>query len=435
LTGSATVTVNTASTAFSTVSASAPAICMGAPATLSAAGGVAGTAAETKWYADGGGKSLLGTGETLTVSPVATTTYYVRREGTCGQTAWQPVTVQVVPAARQKPIAGAGNQPANRLNTAYAVPGTGATDFTWALSGGGTIAGGQGRESVQINWGNTPGIYQLSVTYGNGLSCSEQTSARTVVVYDAGAGFVTGGGWFDSPRNPARPYMQAAGKANFNIKAKYKQGDEVEGQTKLELKAGNLDFRSNAHDKMRLIVSGNTANYTGQGTINGKGQYGFLLAATDGKFQGRKEVDKLRMKIWDVATGKVVYDNQEGGGEAAAATAAISGGAITIHGAKDNGPLTDASNDPTGDTTHFTAYPNPFQDKAGIQFSFPRDENYAIDVFDTMGHLVKHLQTGTAYAHELVKAEWQPGKSSKGVFIIRITTDTGTLRIIRLIRN
>ena len=84
---------------------------------------------------------------------------------------------------------------------------------TVSSTGGGAVAGGQGTEAIQINWDNTPGIYQLSVTYGSGLSCSVQTSVMTVTVYDAGAGFVTGGGWFDSPRNPALPYMQAAGRA------------------------------------------------------------------------------------------------------------------------------------------------------------------------------------------------------------------------------
>jgi hypothetical protein len=432
--GSATVTVNTASTAFTTLAASEASICPGTSSTLHAAGGIAGTAAETRWYASQDGSSLLATGETLTVHPSTTTTYYVRREGTCGMTDFQALTVTVVPVATQQPIAGMASQAVNQQSTTYAIPGTGVTDFTWTLSGG-TIVAGQGTEAVQISWDNTPGFYQLTVTYGSGLPCSQKTSTRTIAVYDTGAGFVTGGGWIHSPRNAAFPYMQAAGKAQFSLTAKYKKGDLVEGNTSFELKVGKLDFRSSTHEKMRLVIAGNTANYTGTGTINGAGQYGFLLAAVDGDLQGRKAPDKLRMQIWELATGTRVYDNQAGADQGSEAREAINGGAITIHEGKDKKAVAESLVNTTADSTQFTAYPNPFQDKAAILFSFDQDENYSIDVFDVQGHLLKHLSSGTAYAGELVQAEWQPATAIKGIFIVRITTDKNTARYLRLIRN
>ena len=72
------------------------------------------------------------------------------------------------------------------------------------------------------------------------------------------------------------------------------------------------------------------------GTVNGAGDYGFILTATDGQVTGGGGVDKFRIKIWvknaDGADGAVVYDNQLGvGGDNADPTTAIAGGSIVIH--------------------------------------------------------------------------------------------------------
>jgi hypothetical protein len=43
--------------------------------------------------------------------------------------------------------------------------------------------------------------------------------------------------------------------------------------------------------------------------VNGAGNYGFLLTVVDGQSPGGGGVDKFRLKVWDVATSVVVYDN------------------------------------------------------------------------------------------------------------------------------
>jgi len=50
----------------------------------------------------------------------------------------------------------------------------------------------------------------------------------------------------------------------------------------------------------------------GAGTINGEGEYSFMLTAVDGALAGGGGADKLRMKIWDKATRIVVYDTMLG---------------------------------------------------------------------------------------------------------------------------
>jgi hypothetical protein len=50
----------------------------------------------------------------------------------------------------------------------------------------------------------------------------------------------------------------------------------------------------------------------------------------DGKAEGRHAPDKFRIKIWDSATGAVVYDSQPGAADDAKPTTALGGGSIAV---------------------------------------------------------------------------------------------------------
>jgi hypothetical protein len=60
-------------------------------------GGTLGTNASWKWYTGSCGGTLVGTGSSIMVNPAVTTTYYVRAEGDCNNTACVQVTVNVIP--------------------------------------------------------------------------------------------------------------------------------------------------------------------------------------------------------------------------------------------------------------------------------------------------------------------------------------------------
>ncbi len=147
-----------------------------------------------------------------------------------------------------------------------------------------------------------------------------------LVIYDPSAGFVTGGGWIDSPPGAYVPDPDLVGKANFGFVARYKKGATTPtGKTEFQFKAGDLNFHSSSYDWMVVNQGGSRAQYKGIGTINGGlapngEEYKFMLWAGDG------DPDTLRMKIWweEVdGTEVVVYDN--------GVEQAIGGGSITIH--------------------------------------------------------------------------------------------------------
>lgn len=164
---------------------------------------------------------------------------------------------------------------------------------------------------------------------GNRSSVLELTAY--IVVFDPIGGFVTGGGWIVSPSGACRTSACTAattGKASFGFVSKYQNGASTPtGNTEFHFKTGNLRFSSTSYEW--LVVAGIRAKYKGVGTINGAGQYGFMITAIDGKDDGSP--DKFRIKIWDLNSGGVVYDNKMGSADDSDDATNIDSGSIVIH--------------------------------------------------------------------------------------------------------
>jgi uncharacterized protein YegL len=218
-----------------------------------------------------------------------------------------------------------------------------AVDTDVSIAGAFTDPGTVDTHEMQVSWGDgttsvTPvtspvdathqytaaGIYDIAVTVTDDDGGSDTRNCGFVVVYDPDGGFVTGGGWIDSPAGayPADP--DATGRANFGFVSKYKKGaSEPTGSTEFQFKAGALNFHSK--DQHWLVVAGDKAVFKGTGTVNGAEGYSFMLTATD------SSPDRFRMKIWKTTDSALVYDNQVGAGDTAEPTTALSGGNIVIH--------------------------------------------------------------------------------------------------------
>ena len=154
----------------------------------------------------------------------------------------------------------------------------------------------------------------------------DSATYRYVVVYDPDGGFVTGGGWIDSPAGAYTPDPELTGRANFGFVAKYKKGQITpDGNTNFQFQAAGLHFESTAYDWL-VITGGERAKYKGVGTINGEGDYGFMLTATDSD-----DGDTFRIKIWDIDTGDVIYDNWSIDGDDSYDGTALGGGSIVVH--------------------------------------------------------------------------------------------------------
>jgi hypothetical protein len=125
------------------------------------------------------------------------------------------------------------------------------------------------------------------------------TGTTTVVVYDRGAGFLTGGGWFVSPQVAVAGSPSTSGKAEFSVSAKYSTGaGRPDGGLTLVTPA--LALASTGLDW--LVVTGDTARLAGPASVGGVSGYRFEATATDAA------TDTLHLVVRD-ASGALVYDS------------------------------------------------------------------------------------------------------------------------------
>ena len=206
-------------------------------------------------------------------------------------------------------------------------PGTGDTHTaTWIWDDGscssGVIVGGTVTGSHSYT---EAGVYTISLIVTDDDGGSDQMDFQYVVIYDPKGGFVTGGGWIDSPAGAYIPDLSLTGKASFGFVSKYLPGAAAPtGNTEFQFKVADLNFHSSNYEW--LVIAGATAKFKGTGTINNEGEYKFKIWATDGDLQQMGGSDKFRIKIWEedeFGVETVTYDNK--------IDTELGGGQIVIH--------------------------------------------------------------------------------------------------------
>ena len=266
-----------------------------------------------------------------------------------GGTAFATVTVTITPV-NDVPVVGLITAPLDPQQVGTTVEAsapfadadpddTHTAEWDWGDTGtsAGTVTEADGAGTVTGSHAYTvPGVYTVTLTVTDGEAAQATAQFQYIVVYDPEGGFVTGGGWIQSPAGACETDPTLVDKASFGFNSKYKKGATVPtGQTNFQFQAAGLHFESTAYDW--LVIAGAKAKYKGTGTINGEGEFKFMLTAIDGALPGGGGVDKFRIKIWyELETGEevVVYDNQMGESDDSDAATALGGGSIVIHKAK-----------------------------------------------------------------------------------------------------
>jgi uncharacterized delta-60 repeat protein len=351
------------------------------------------------------------------------------------------------PALADVAIQGNSTAAVNTKASVYTLTESGATAFAWTITDGKgshyTNFTGQGTSSISINWPSSPNVYKVSVTYGGGAGCPTQDTTLYVHVFNPEAGFVTGGGWINSPTNIDYEFMQKGTRASFGLMARYKKGEEnqVQGQTHLLLENSSFYFRSTQQEARTLVISGNQAFYRGSGKVtyrtdSGKlvtdpRQFTFLVAATDGGQGKSKNPDMLRIIIWEMnedgSRGVVVYDNQPACGagnldENVVACYPIGGGNIVIHTPNLKSASTNASLAAEATPPGLEAYPTAFSDRTTIAFATEQDTDYTLELYDLKGALVQEIKAGSAKGGQRYEQELRAGNLPKGLYLVRLST-------------
>ena len=173
------------------------------------------------------------------------------------------------------------------------------------------------------------GIYTVTLTVTDKDGDSGQSLFdEHVVVYDPSGGFVNGSGRIYSEVGADQQNPPAEGKAIFRFGLKYKKRATVpSGNTVFRFKIGLLDFSSTEYEWLVIDDGSSRARVKGSGTVNGGGDYKFLL------WVGDDEPDTFRIKTWQEGESGlevVRYDNgYDGSGYENGQP--IAGGTIAVH--------------------------------------------------------------------------------------------------------
>ncbi len=273
----------------------------------------------------------------------------------------------------------------------------------------------------------TPGVFTLTLTLIDACGESVTDVFQYIVIYDPEGGFVTGGGWIDSPPGASTQYSDAIGKANFGFVSKYKKGSTVpQGNTEFHFNAGDLNFNSYVYDW--LVIAGSKAKFKGEGTINGVGSYGFMISAIDGDLKDNGDPDLLRMKIWDIANGdEVIYDNQMGADDDGDPTTELGGGSIVIHEGSEKKSETILA-ESVNTLSVIELYPNPFSNTAYIEVQHDESIELMINVYDMGGRLIENLHEGIMKEDVRYRFEFTPEAGlASGTFIIKFIMENDVI--------
>lgn len=226
----------------------------------------------------------------------------------------------------QAPVADPGGPYLGAINASIQLDGSSSSDpdndsltYAWEFGDGSNGSG----ETPSHSYTET-GIYDVCLTVNDGTEDSGQVCTMAVV-YDPDGGFVTGGGWIDSPMGAYIPDPSLSGKATFGFVSKYKKGASVPtGNTAFAFDLAGLEFYSTSYEWLVVNQGGSNAQFKGSGMINdgldpNGNPYKFMLWAGDGS------PDTFRIKIWWENNGveNMIYDN--------GSDQPIGGGNIVVH--------------------------------------------------------------------------------------------------------
>jgi PKD repeat protein len=241
---------------------------------------------------------------------VTTVTYSV--EDNAGNTQQASFTVTVTNAAPQLTQITAPATPVAVINEVpvtigFADNNLASAIIEWGDGSSDTYAAGDANLIAGSHLYAVPGLYTLKVTLTDACGAQASGTYEYVMVNAPADGFITGGGWINSPAG-ALVGTVAMGKASYSFNAKYNPATGVSsGSATFEFPAGALNLASTRIDW--LVVADAKAWIKGVGTVNGMSGYSFLLSAVDSELNGYRNMDTFRMQIWN-QNGALVYDNQ-----------------------------------------------------------------------------------------------------------------------------
>ena len=186
----------------------------------------------------------------------------------------------------------------------------------------GTVTESSGSGSVSDSHTYTvAGVYTITLTVTDNSGSAGTSTFQYMSVYNpTPQGLFTGNRIFSSPVGAYPQNPNLTGQVQFGVTSKYLD-TAIIGHVSMNFRAATLKF--DATTLTVLVTSNGQVTLRGTGTINGSGNYNFLVTGLDGLQEA------VRFQIKD-QLGTVIYDSQPGAVDTATPTASVTG-QIIIH--------------------------------------------------------------------------------------------------------
>lgn len=292
-------------------------------------------------------------------------------------------------------------------------------------------------------------MYKVQLTVG-GYYKENPVNIETITVSKPLPDFVVGGGSV-LPKSPAGLISGVgitAGKVNVGLSVKYtKNGSSPKGFVNLFIRrkvngiAQVFQVKSNAFSsfgvqrtspaKASVITKANVQEIGSGSPTDWGGNFTVSLTITDNGTPGTN--DLVSITIYD-KDNRLWYAANWNGSKSAEQN--VHTGNFSINSSSSFGPIATAreGSEDKGKLTALRSYPNPFSGTTAIEFSFPQEEQYLLEVYDTKGMLVGRLQEGTARAGEVYQFIWQVDKKMSGVYLLRLTSSRNMQHLKLVVR-
>ncbi len=229
----------------------------------------------------------------------------------------------------------AGSTTGAQVSVSFSDVGTADTHsvtFNWGDGQTSTVDAGLTSSTAATHTYAATGFYAVSATVTDDDGGSVSTGTQTLVVYNPTGGTLSGSG-FLLGANGAKTYL--SGNISYTGGTTPTGTFTITGNDAANLTASAFDY---------LVVNGITATLKGSGTLTDGTPVTFLVRGLDSNrqdmrdrglstdlAQGLPNQDYARIKVWNSATGAVVFDSQPGAADSATPTEMVRGGTFGIH--------------------------------------------------------------------------------------------------------
>ena len=129
----------------------------------------------------------------------------------------------------------------------------------------------------------------------------------------------------------------------------------------------------------------------------------------------------IRVKVWNVATGEVIYDTQPGAPDNALPTTALNGGAIQVH------TQNNCSARMVAPEFGFACYPNPAREIINFEITSDQMQSAEMTLIDLTGRVV-YQSTATA-DFGTTNGSIDVSGFKRGVYTVELRASSGIRRV------